>query len=87
MKNKKIESRYLSIRNEGQEIYVENIGTAGDISSLIYTNEAKYRLGLIQKAMPQGDWAIFIEELLPREFNEKRVYRTFDPISGKKELN
>lgn len=55
-----IKSRYISVNNDGLEIYIENISTAGDIQECIPVG--KLRLREIQKVMPLGKWGLKIEE-------------------------
>jgi hypothetical protein len=59
MQNKNIKNRYMSIRLSGEEIYIEDIQTDGDIKDSLKLGKDK--LNMIKKAMPKGDWSITIE--------------------------
>jgi len=54
-------TRYISVRLAGEEVYVENISTEGDLLSAVPAG--KLRLREIQKVMPLGDWILKIEEV------------------------
>jgi hypothetical protein len=53
-------TRYISVRLAGEEVYVENISSEGDLSAAVPAG--KLRLREIQKVMPLGDWSLNIEE-------------------------
>jgi hypothetical protein len=54
------ESRYISVRNDGEETYVENIPVLGRMRN--HLPAAKLRLREIQRVMPLGKWSITIEQ-------------------------
>ncbi len=60
----RIKNRYLSIKNEGQEIYCENLTQEGDLKNASLSLLAINRLQLIRRAMPEGTWTITIEQEL-----------------------
>ena len=53
-------TRYISVRNGGEETYVENIPASGRMRN--YLPAAKLRLREIQRVMPLGKWSITIEQ-------------------------
>lgn len=53
-------SRYLSVRNGGEEMYVEDIPSTGRMRD--HLPAAKLRLRGIQRVMPLGKWSITIEQ-------------------------
>ncbi|MBI4970545.1 MAG: hypothetical protein HZB37_06270 [Planctomycetes bacterium] len=53
-------TRYISVRNGGDETYVENISVTGRMQD--YLPAAKLRLREIQRVMPLGKWSITIEQ-------------------------
>ena len=53
-------SRYISVRNDGEETYVENISVSGRMRG--HLPAAKLRLREIQRVMPLGKWSITIEQ-------------------------
>ncbi|PJC48611.1 MAG: hypothetical protein CO035_02600, partial [Candidatus Omnitrophica bacterium CG_4_9_14_0_2_um_filter_42_8] len=53
-------TRYISVRNDGEETYVENIPVTGRMRD--YLPAAKLRLREIQRVMPLGKWSITIEQ-------------------------
>jgi len=54
-------SRYFSIRKDGEEIYVEDIGVSGSMAS--WAGMVAARLKLAKKAMPKAAWSATIEQL------------------------
>jgi hypothetical protein len=72
-------SRYISVRNGGEETYVENIPTSGRMRD--YLPAAKVRLRQIQRVMPLGKWSITIEQ----QWKEGNVthFQMLDVVSGK----
>ncbi len=52
--------RYISVHNDGLEMYTEPISIEGDIRDRIPAG--KLRLREIQKVMPLGKWGLNIEE-------------------------
>ena len=56
----KIKSRYISVKHDGSEIYIENLPLRGDIHE--YVKSANYTLYLIRQAMPKAKWTLTIEE-------------------------
>jgi len=53
-------TRYISVRNGGEETYVENIPTSGRMRE--HLPAVKLRLREIQRVMPMGKWSITIEQ-------------------------
>ena len=53
-------SRYISVHNDGLEMYTEPISLEGDIRDHIPAG--KLRLREIRKVMPLGKWGMNIEE-------------------------
>lgn len=53
-------TRYISIRNAGEEIYIENFPPSGTMKD--YIPALKLRLREIQKIMPLAKWSITIEQ-------------------------
>ena len=60
----KYSNQYLSIKNENQEIYVEDIPRGTDLKKFIEV--VKKRLQLIRQGMPKGTWTATIEGELQR---------------------
>lgn len=53
-------TRYISIRNNGEEIYIENIAVTGRMKD--HAPAVKIRLREIERLMPLGKWSITIEQ-------------------------
>lgn len=53
-------NRYISVRNDGEETYVENIPVTGRMRD--HLPVVKLRLREIQRVMPLGKWSITIEQ-------------------------
>ncbi len=60
MNAKTLKSRYLSLKQDGQEIYVEDIPTTGKTEDYILL--ALKKLEAVRKALPKAKWSITIEE-------------------------
>ncbi len=73
-------TRYISVRLAGEEVYVENISTEGDLLSAVPVG--KLRLREIQKVMPLGDWSLNIEEQW-KGHTGKTYFRIVDAVTGK----
>ena len=73
-------TRYISVRLAGEEIYVENISSEGDLLGAVPAG--KLRLREIQKVMPLGDWSLNIEEQW-KDRNGKTHFRIVDVTTGK----
>jgi len=56
----KLKQRYLSVRNEGFEVYSEQLDKDKSIAAL--KAEIEGRIRTIQEAMPLGKWTGSIEE-------------------------
>lgn len=71
--------RYISVRNGGEEMYVENISTGGRMRD--HLPAVKLRLREIQKVMPLGKWSITIEQ----QWKEKGAthFQMLDVATGK----
>ncbi|MCG3204313.1 MAG: hypothetical protein KCHDKBKB_01028 [Elusimicrobia bacterium] len=79
---KRIKARYFSVRNEGHEIYAENVSKT--LNKNILKEDALHRLRLIRQGMPSGNWTIVIEqEVRDGEFkNRASYYESFNPETG-----
>jgi hypothetical protein len=55
-------NRYISIKNEGHEIYIE---TVHDETTADLSKKVRRRLEMVRAAMPHGEWSATIEEELP----------------------
>ena len=53
-------TRYISVHNDGLEMYTEPISLEGDIRD--HVPAGKLRLREIRKVMPLGKWGLNIEE-------------------------
>jgi hypothetical protein len=73
-------TRYISVRLAGEEVYVENISTEGDLMCAVPAG--KLRLREIQKVMPLGDWSLNIEEQW-KDRTGKTHFRIVDATTGK----
>jgi hypothetical protein len=73
-------TRYISVRLGGEEVYVENISTGGDLVGAVPAG--KLRLREIQKVMPLGDWSLNIEEQW-KDRTGKTHFRIADAMTGK----
>ena len=73
-------TRYISVRLGGEEVYVENISSQGDLRNAVPAG--KLRLREIQKVMPLGDWSLNIEEQWKGR-NGETHYRIVDVTTGK----
>lgn len=72
-------TRYISVRQGGEEVYVENISTQGDMRNAVPAG--KLRLREIQKIMPLGNWGLNIEEQWKGR-NGETHYRIVDVTTG-----
>lgn len=72
-------TRYISVRNDGEETYIENIPVTGRMRD--HLPATKLRLREIQRAMPLGKWTITIEQ----QWKEKGVthFQVLDVVTGK----
>lgn len=57
-----IKGRYMSFKNEGHEIYVEDIAKEGTLQD--HAALALRRLLQVRAAMPKGTWTVTIEQEL-----------------------
>ncbi len=76
----KIKSRYISVKQDGSEIYVENLPLRGDIHE--YVKSANYTLHSVRKAMPKANCSLTIEE----EWSDgkyKKYFKILDIETGK----
>ncbi len=73
-------TRYISVRLAGEEIYVENISSEGDLLGAVPVG--RLRLREIQKVMPLGDWSLNIEEQW-KDRTGKTHFRIVDATTGK----
>ncbi|MCX5778752.1 MAG: hypothetical protein NTU66_06025 [Elusimicrobia bacterium] len=53
-------SRYISVKLNGTETYVEDISSDGSMRD--YLKMCRDRLSFIREAMPKAEWAIKIEQ-------------------------
>lgn len=53
-------SRYISVKLNGEEVYVEDISAEGSMKN--YLRMCRDRLCLIRKAMPKAKWSIKVEQ-------------------------
>jgi len=72
-------ARYISVRNDGEETYVENIPVSGRMCD--HLPAAKLRLREIQRVMPLGKWSIRIEQVWAKK--DARHYQWIDVVTGK----
>ena len=72
-------TRYISVRNDGEETYVENISVSGRMRD--YLPAAKLRLREIQRVMPLGKWSITIEQQWKE--NDVTHFQILDVATGK----
>ena len=72
-------TRYISVRNDGEETYVENIPVTGRMRD--YLPAAKLRLREIQRVMPLGKWSITIEQQWKE--NDVTRFQMLDVVTGK----
>jgi len=60
MNGKMLKSRYLSLKQDGAEMYVENVPVTGKTED--YIPLALKKLEAVRKALPNARWGITIEE-------------------------
>lgn len=72
-------TRYISVRNDSEETYVENIPVSGRIRD--HLPAAKLRLREIQRVMPLGKWSITIEQQWKE--NDITHFQMMDVVTGK----
>ncbi len=72
-------TRYISVRNNNDEVYVENISANGRMRDQLKV--IKLRLREIQRVMPLGKWSITIEQQWPE--GSTRHFQMLDVITGK----
>jgi len=72
-------TRYISIRNDGEETYVENIPVAGRMRD--HLPAVKLRLREIERVMPLGKWSITIEQ----QWKDNGIthFQMLDVVTGK----
>lgn len=72
-------TRYISVRNGGEETYVENIPVTGRMRD--HLSAAKLRLREIQRVMPLGKWLVTIEQ----QWKEGSVtrFQMLDVVTGR----
>jgi len=73
-------TRYISVRRAGEEIYVENISSEGDLLGAVPVG--RLRLREIQKVMPLGDWSLNSQEDW-KDRTVKTHFRIVDSTTGK----
>lgn len=76
----KINSRYISVKQDGSEIYVENLPLRGDIHEFV--KSANYTLHLVRQAMPKAKWSLTIEEEWS-DGKHRRYFKILDIETGK----
>lgn len=72
-------TRYISVRNDGEETYVENIPASGRMRD--HLPAVKLRLREIQRVMPLGKWSITIEQQWKE--NDITHFQMLDAVTGK----
>lgn len=72
-------TRYISVRNDGEEMYVENISTSGRLRE--HLPAVKLRLREIKRLMPFGKWSISIEQQWKE--NDAAHFQILDVATGK----
>ena len=72
-------TRYISVRNGGEEMYIENLPVSGRMRD--HLRVTKLRLREIQRVMPLGKWSITIEQ----QWKEGQVthFQMLDVVTGK----
>ncbi|HOX23493.1 MAG TPA: hypothetical protein PLL10_08520, partial [Elusimicrobiales bacterium] len=60
MNGKTLKSRYLSLKQDGSEMYVEDVPVTGKTED--YIPLALEKLAAVRKALPKAKWSITIEE-------------------------
>jgi len=60
MNGKTLKSRYLSLKQDGAEMYVEDVAATGKTED--YIPLALKKLEAVRKALPKAKWSITIEE-------------------------
>jgi len=60
MNSKTLKSRYLSLKQDGEEMYVEDVAATGKTED--YVQLALKKLAAVRKALPKAKWSITIEE-------------------------
>jgi len=72
-------TRYISVRNDGEETYVENIPVSSRMRD--HLPAVKLRLREIQRVMPMGKWSITIEQ----QWKDNGIthFQMLDVVTGK----
>ena len=60
MNGKTLKSRYLSLKQDGSEMYIEDVAATGKTED--YIPLALKKLAAVRKALPKAKWSITIEE-------------------------
>jgi len=60
MNARMLKSRYLSLKQDGAEMYVEDVAVTGKTED--YIPLALEKLAAVRKALPKAKWSITIEE-------------------------
>ena len=60
MNGKTLKSRYLSLKQDGAETYIEDVPVTGKTED--YVQLALKKLAAVRKALPKAKWSITIEE-------------------------
>ena len=83
MTGKMLKSRYLSLKQDGSEMYVEDVALTGKTED--YIPVALQKLEVVRKTLPQAKWSITIEEQFTdgNWRNSKRYYTVRDAETGK----
>jgi hypothetical protein len=71
----------MSFKNEGHEVYVENISMEGAMSD--YYEVGLRRLDLVRKAMPLGEWTLWIEQETRNTGIDGDRFNSFDSMEVK----
>jgi len=73
--NLTLRSRRFSLKQDGQEFYIENISLAGRLKKYIPTGKIKLRF--LKKTFPKSNWSITIDEVWISRHSRK-CHRIFD---------
>lgn len=72
-------TRYISISQNGMEIYTETISSSGKMRD--YLVVVRLRLHEIERVIPMGKWSMKIEQQWPE--GSVRHYQVLDVTTGK----
>ncbi|MFA5162807.1 MAG: hypothetical protein WC421_11270 [Elusimicrobiales bacterium] len=83
MTGKTLKSRYLSLKQDGSEMYVEDVALTGTTED--YIPIALEKLEIVRKTLPKAKWSITIEvQFTDGSYrSNKRYYTVRDAETGK----